>query len=172
MKTYRDRLAVDELSVDVRPGRVRGFLGPNGAGKSTTLRLVLGLDHPDRGTASICGRPYRELRHPLRVVGAHVDGRAVHPSRTARAHLLGLARYSRIPLRRVDQVCELAGIAAVTPTRVGRLSLGMSQRLGIAAALLGDPAVVLLDEPFNGSDVDGVRLVRPDSCSSPATRTT
>jgi len=160
VKTYGDRLAVDELSVDIRPGRVTGFLGPNGAGKSTTLRLVLGLDHPERGTARVCGRPYGELRDPLRVVGAHLDGRAVHSGRTARAHLLGLARYSRIPTERVDQVCELAGIAAVARMRVGRFSLGMTQRLGVAAALLGDPAVVLLDEPFNGLDADGVRWVR------------
>ncbi len=160
VKTYGDRRAVDELSVDVRPGRVTGFLGPNGAGKSTTLRLLLGLDHPDRGSAHIFGRPYSELPDPLRVVGAHLDGRAVHPGRTARAHLLGLARYNRIPSVRVDEVCELAGIAGVARTRVGRYSLGMAQRLGIAAALLGDPAVVLLDEPFNGLDADGVRWVR------------
>jgi len=160
VKTYGDRLAVDDLTVDVRPGLVTGFLGPNGAGKSTTLRLLLGLDHPDRGTARVCGTPYRDLRRPLHVVGAHLDGRAVHPGRTARAHLLGLARYNRIQTERVDQVCELAGITAVARTRVGRFSLGMSQRLGIAAALLGDPAVVLLDEPFNGLDADGVRWVR------------
>jgi ABC-2 type transport system ATP-binding protein len=151
---------VDDVTAQVHPGRVTGFLGPNGAGKSTTLRLVLGLDRPDSGIALIDGRQYRDLRDPLRAVGAHLDGRSAHPGRTARAHLIGLARYHRIPVSRVETVCELAGIAQITRVRVGKFSLGMTQRLGIASALLGDPAVLLLDEPFNGLDIDGVRWVR------------
>jgi ABC-2 type transport system ATP-binding protein len=159
-KSYGPQRAVDGLTVRIRPGRVTGFLGPNGAGKSTTMRLILGLDHPDRGVALVGGEQYRELRDPLRAVGAHLDGRSAHPGRTARAHLVGLARYHRIPVARVATVCEIAGIARVARMRVGQFSLGMTQRLGIATALLGDPEVLMLDEPFNGLDIDGVRWVR------------
>lgn len=159
-KTYGSRRAVDDLTVTIQPGRVTGFLGPNGAGKSTTLRVILGLDRPDGGTATVNGVPYQQLEQPLRTVGAHLDGRSAHPGRTARAHLLALARYNRIPASRVDEVCAAAGITEVARSRVGRFSLGMTQRLGIAAALLGDPSVLLLDEPFNGLDADGVHWIR------------
>lgn len=159
-KRYGDTTAVDDLTLTVHPGRVTAFLGPNGAGKSTTIRLLLGLDHPTSGRALVCGRPYRDHRQPLRVVGAHLDGRAVHPGRSARQHLLAMARVNAIPARRVDEVLEGVGIAAVARRRAGRFSLGMAQRLGLAAALLGDPEVLVLDEPVNGLDTDGVRWVR------------
>ncbi len=159
-KRYGDVVAVDDLTVSVAPGRVTGFLGPNGAGKSTTLRLVLGLDHPTAGRALVGGRRYAEIHEPLRVVGAHLDRRTTHPGRSARAHLAALARANRIGAARVDEVLELVGIAAVARRRAGGYSLGMAQRLGIAAALLGDPAVLVLDEPVNGLDADGVRWIR------------
>ena len=159
-KRYGATTAVDDLSLAVRPGKVTGFLGPNGAGKSTSMRVLLGLDHPTAGRALIGGRPYRSLRDPLRVVGAHLDGRGVHPGRSARQHLLALARVNGIPARRVDEVLEVVGIAKVARRRAGGFSLGMGQRLGIAAALLGDPEVLVLDEPVNGLDTDGVRWVR------------
>jgi len=159
-KRYGHKLAVDQLSVQIRPGRVTGFLGPNGAGKSTTLRLILGLDAPTGGSATVNGRPYRQLPAPLREVGALLDTRAVHGGRTAHDHLLCLARSNRIPRQRVGLVLELAGLANVADTRVKGFSLGMGQRLGIAAALLGDPGVLILDEPVNGLDTDGIRWIR------------
>ncbi|MFI0169243.1 ATP-binding cassette domain-containing protein [Streptomyces sp. NPDC017095] len=159
-KEYGGRRAVDGLTFTVRPGRVTGFLGPNGAGKSTTFRLVLGLDRPTAGTATVGGRPYAALRDPLRRVGALLDAGAAHGSRTARDHLLALAASNRLPARRVDTVLEETGLAAVARRRVRTYSLGMRQRLGIAAALLGDPEVVLLDEPANGLDPEGIVWIR------------
>ncbi|MEU1402933.1 ATP-binding cassette domain-containing protein [Streptomyces sp. NPDC005728] len=159
-KEYGSRRAVDQLTFSVRPGRVTGFLGPNGAGKSTTMRLVLGLDRPTSGTATIGGRAYAELREPLRQVGALLDARAAHGSRTARDHLRALAASNRIPVRRVDAVLEETGLSAVARRRVNTYSLGMRQRLGIAAALLGDPEVILLDEPANGLDPEGIVWIR------------
>lgn len=159
-KRYGDTLAVDRLELTVAAGEVTGFLGPNGSGKSTTMRMILGLDRPTSGQALIDGRRYDELVEPLRSVGALVDAGALHPGRTARAHLLGLARYNGIAVRRVDEVLGLVGLAEVAHRRAGTYSLGMCQRLGIAAALLGDPGVLLFDEPVNGLDTDGVRWVR------------
>ncbi|GAB2809984.1 ATP-binding cassette domain-containing protein [Actinocorallia aurea] len=159
-KRYGDVTAVDGLSARIEPGLVTGFLGPNGAGKSTTMRMVLGLDSPTRGSALVNGRPYRELKWPLREVGALLDARAVHPGRSGRNHLLALARSGGLPASRVDEVLETVGLAKAARRRAGTYSLGMSQRLGIAAALLGDPAVLLFDEPVNGLDPDGVRWVR------------
>ncbi|MGI5118308.1 ABC transporter ATP-binding protein [Marinactinospora thermotolerans] len=159
-KRYGDRIAVDGLTCEIASGRVTGVLGPNGAGKSTTMRMLLGLDAPSAGRALIDGRPYAALRHPLREVGALLDARAVHPGLTARAHLLALARGNGIAARRVEEVLETVGLARVARRRVGTFSLGMSQRLGIAGALLGDPRVLVLDEPVNGLDPDGVRWIR------------
>ncbi|MGW1916995.1 ABC transporter ATP-binding protein [Streptomyces sp. NPDC002076] len=159
-KEYGTRRAVDHLTFTVRPGRVTGFLGPNGAGKSTTMRLVLGLDRPTFGTATVGGRPYATLTEPLRHVGALLDAQAAHGSRTGRDHLRALATSNRIPLRRVDEVLEEAGLAPAARRRVKTYSLGMRQRLGIAAALLGDPEVVLLDEPSNGLDPEGIVWIR------------
>ncbi|WP_298805129.1 ABC transporter ATP-binding protein [uncultured Pseudokineococcus sp.] len=159
-KRYGAKTAVDDLSFTVRPGSVTGFLGPNGAGKSTTMRLLLGLDRPTSGEALVGGKRYHEHRAPLREVGALLEARAVHPGRSARAHLLALARTEGIPARRVDEVIELVGLTGVARKRVGGFSLGMGQRLGIATALLGDPAVVMLDEPVNGLDPDGVLWIR------------
>ncbi len=159
-KEYGARRAVDGLGFSVRPGRVTGFLGPNGAGKSTTMRLVLGLDRPTSGTATIGGRAYAALREPLRRVGALLDAGAAHRSRTARDHLRALAASNRIPGARVDAVLEQTGLAEVARRRVGTYSLGMRQRLGIAAALLGDPGVILLDEPANGLDPEGIVWIR------------
>ncbi|MFD6294401.1 ABC transporter ATP-binding protein [Streptomyces sp. NPDC060235] len=159
-KEYGGRRAVDHLTFSVLPGRVTGFLGPNGAGKSTTMRLVLGLDRPTSGTATVGGRVYASLDEPLRQVGALLDAGAAHGSRTARDHLRALAATNRIPGRRVDEVLEEAGLASVARRRVRTYSLGMRQRLGIAAALLGDPPVVLLDEPSNGLDPEGIIWIR------------
>ncbi|MGX1675087.1 ABC transporter ATP-binding protein [Streptomyces sp. NPDC055400] len=159
-KEYGTTRAVDRLTFSIGPGRVTGFLGPNGAGKSTTMRLVLGLDRPTSGTATLGGRPYATLGEPLREVGALLDAQAAHGSRTARDHLRALAASHRIPVRRVDEVMELAGIAAVAGRRIKTFSLGMRQRLGIAAALLGDPRVVMLDEPSNGLDPEGIIWIR------------
>ena len=159
-KRYGTTLAVDELSFDVQPGVVTGFLGPNGSGKSTTMRMILGQDVPDAGRATIGGRPYASLRWPLREVGAVLDAKAFHPGRSARAHLTALAASNAIPRRRVGEVLEQVGLASVASRRAGTFSLGMAQRLGIAAVLLGDPGVLLLDEPVNGLDPEGVRWIR------------
>jgi ABC-2 type transport system ATP-binding protein len=159
-KRYGATVAVDGLSFDVRPGVVTGFLGPNGSGKSTTMRLLLGLDAPDAGQARINGHRYRELAWPLREVGALLEARAFHPGRTARAHLAALAAGNGIPRSRVEEVLGMVGLAEAAGRRAGRFSLGMGQRLGIAAALLGDPGVLLLDEPVNGLDPEGIRWIR------------
>jgi ABC-2 type transport system ATP-binding protein len=159
-KEYGGRRVVDRLTFSVRPGRVTGLLGPNGAGKSTTLRLVLGLDRPTSGTAVIGGRAYAELRDPLRRVGALLDAGAAHGSRTAHDHLRALAVSNRIPVGRVGTVLEETGLATVARRRVKTYSLGMRQRLGLAAALLGEPEVVLLDEPANGLDPEGIVWIR------------
>ncbi|MGV9943321.1 ABC transporter ATP-binding protein [Streptomyces sp. NPDC003401] len=159
-KEFGPRRAVDRLTFRVLPGRVTGFLGPNGAGKSTTLRLVLGLDRPTSGTATLGGRPYPTLPEPLRHVGALLDVGAPHGSRTGRDHLRALAASNRVPVRRVDEVLEETGLAPAARRRVRTYSLGMRQRLGIAAALLGDPGVVLLDEPSNGLDPEGIVWIR------------
>jgi ABC-2 type transport system ATP-binding protein len=159
-KRYGDKLAVDHLSFRVEPGRVTGFLGPNGAGKSTTMRLVLGLDRPATGRATINGRRYAELVQPLRTVGALLEARAMHPGRSARNHLLFLAQTQGLPSRRADEVLDLVGLRDVARKRTRGYSLGMSQRVGIAAALLGDPSVLLLDEPVNGLDPEGILWVR------------
>ncbi|MFH8467203.1 ABC transporter ATP-binding protein [Streptomyces sp. NPDC017991] len=159
-KEYGTTRAVDRLTFRVEPGRVTGFLGPNGAGKSTTMRLVLGLDRPTSGTATIGGQAYARLEEPLRHVGALLDARAAHGSRTARDHLRALAASNRLPETRVDEVLAEAGLASVARRRVKTYSLGMRQRLGIAAALLGDPPVVLLDEPSNGLDPEGIIWIR------------
>ncbi|MFH9042294.1 ABC transporter ATP-binding protein [Streptomyces sp. NPDC017966] len=159
-KEYGPRRAVDHLSFRVLPGRVTGFLGPNGAGKSTTMRLVLGLDHPTSGSATLGGRAYATLQDPLRHVGALLDAQAAHGSRTGRDHLRVLAASHRIPDRRVDEVLEETGLGPAGRRRVRTYSLGMRQRLGIAAALLGDPEVVMLDEPSNGLDPEGIVWIR------------
>ena len=159
-KRYGSRVAVDGLTVRIEPGRVTGFLGPNGSGKTTTMRCVLGLARPTAGTARVLGRPYRELTEPMRRVGALIDPHARHPGRSAYRHLLALAQSNRLPAARVDEVIELVGLESVADDRVRGFSLGMGQRLGIAAALLGDPDVLLLDEPVNGLDPEGIRWVR------------
>ncbi|MDO0937746.1 ATP-binding cassette domain-containing protein [Streptomyces sp. DG2A-72] len=159
-KRYGDRAAVDHLTFTVHPGRVTGFLGPNGAGKSTTMRLVLGLDTPTSGTVTVAGRPYAELPAPLRTVGSLLDAKGVHGGRTAHHHLAGLAASNNLPRRRVAEVLDLTGLSNVAGQRVKGFSLGMAQRLGIAAALLGDPEVLLLDEPVNGLDTEGIRWIR------------
>ena len=159
-KRYGDTVAVDDVTFEVRPGVVTGFLGPNGAGKSTTMRMILGLDHPTRGRALIGGHEYRSFDQPLRHVGAVLDSDAFHPSRGARSHLRVAARSNGLPEARIDAVLEQVGLAAVARRRVRTFSLGMRQRLGIAAALLGDPGTLLFDEPVNGLDADGVRWVR------------
>jgi len=159
-KRYQDTTAVDDLDFEVRPGVVTGFLGPNGSGKSTTMRVILGLDLPTKGRATVKGKRYAELRDPLHEGGALLDAKAIHPGRTARNHLRALAASNRIPYSRVDEVLEFAGIASVAHKKVGNFSLGMSQRLGIAAALLGDPEVLIFDEPVNGLDPEGIRWIR------------
>ena len=159
-KRYGSTTAVEDLSFTVRPGHVTGFLGPNGAGKSTTLRLMLGLDAPTSGTATISGQPFRSRRCGLRDAGALLDATAVPAGRSAVAHLAALARSNGLPAARVGAVLEEVGLAAVARRRVGGFSLGMKQRLGIAAALLGDPGVLIFDEPVNGLDPEGVRWVR------------
>jgi ABC-2 type transport system ATP-binding protein len=159
-KRYGRTLAVNNLSFTVQPGRVTGFLGPNGAGKSTTMRMILGLDKPDAGHVLINGQPYGSLHQPLRTVGALLDAKWVHPNRSAKAHLHWLARSNNIPTTRIDDVLDLVGLTAVANRRAGSFSLGMSQRLGIAAALLGDPQVLLFDEPVNGLDPEGILWIR------------
>ncbi|KAA2251442.1 ABC transporter ATP-binding protein [Solihabitans fulvus] len=159
-KHYGKTVAVDNLSFTVRPGQVTGFLGPNGAGKSTTMRMILGLDNPTGGQVLIDGKRYRQLHRPLRTVGALLDAKWVHPNRSARSHLRWMARSNGIADRRVDEVLELVGLTAVAKRNAGGFSLGMSQRLGIAAALLGDPSVLLFDEPVNGLDPEGILWIR------------
>jgi ABC-2 type transport system ATP-binding protein len=159
-KRYERTLAVDDLSFTVRPGLVTGFLGPNGAGKTTTMRLVLGLDRPTAGTVTIDGRPHRQAASPMREVGALIDARAAHGGRSARNHLLCLAQTNGISPRRVDEVLGIVGLSDVAGKRSKGFSLGMSQRLGIAAALLGDPRVLMFDEPVNGLDPEGILWIR------------
>jgi ABC-2 type transport system ATP-binding protein len=159
-KRYGSTLAVDDLTFDVPAGQVTGFLGPNGAGKSTTMRLIMDLDAPDAGQARIGGRRYRDLPWPLREVGALLEARTFHPGRSAFHHLLALAQTNDIPRARIGEVLDLAGLTKVARKRAGTFSLGMAQRLGIATALLGDPAVLLLDEPVNGLDPDGIIWMR------------
>jgi ABC-2 type transport system ATP-binding protein len=159
-KKYGAKVAVDRIDLTVRPGRVTGFLGPNGAGKSTTMRMILGLDRPDAGNVTVNGRRYVDSPAPLREVGALLEARAVHPGRSARNHLRWLAASNGIPSSRVDEVLGLVGLESVAGKRAGSFSLGMGQRLGIAVALLGDPPVVVLDEPVNGLDPEGIRWVR------------
>ncbi|WP_433660207.1 ABC transporter ATP-binding protein [Nocardia sp. CA-128927] len=159
-KHYGQTVAVQDLSFTVRPGQVTGFLGPNGAGKSTTMRMILGLDKPTAGTALIQGKPYRELDHPLRTVGALLDAKWVHPNRSARAHLEWMAASNDIAKSRVEEVLRLVGLSEVAGKTAGGFSLGMSQRLGLAGALLGDPQVLLFDEPVNGLDPEGILWIR------------
>ena len=159
-KVYGGKAAVDHLSFTVEPGRVTGFLGPNGAGKSTTMRLILGLDRPQSGYALINGRRYRDLKDPLHTVGALLEAKSVHPGRSARNHLLFLAQTQAIPASRVEEVLALVGLQDVADKRAGGFSLGMSQRLGVAVAMLGNPEILLLDEPVNGLDPEGVLWIR------------
>src|SRR6202522_3127069 len=159
-KHYGRTVAVQDLSFTVRPGVVTGFLGPNGAGKSTTMRMIMGLDGPTAGDVKVNGRHYHDLPWPLHEVGALLEAKAIHPGRSARAHLQMLAEASHIPRSRIDEVLDLVGLTSVASQRAGKFSLGMGQRLGIAAALLGDPEVLLFDEPVNGLDPDGIRWVR------------
>jgi ABC-2 type transport system ATP-binding protein len=159
-KDYGEKRAVDDLTFTVRPGIVTGFLGPNGSGKSTTMRLVLGLDAPTAGTVTVNGKRYREHGAPLHEVGAVLEARSVHPGRSAYNHLLALAQTHGIPRRRVDELIELVGLEEVARKRAGSFSLGMGQRLGLAAALLGDPSTLLLDEPVNGLDPEGIHWIR------------
>jgi ABC-2 type transport system ATP-binding protein len=159
-KRYGDKTAVHDLSFTVRPGIVTGFLGPNGAGKSTTMRMILGLDAPTSGQVTVNGKLYRDHRAPLREVGAMLEARAIHTGRSARNHLLAMAATTGIGRRRVDEVIDLVGLHEVADRRAGQFSLGMGQRLGIASALLGDPATVMLDEPVNGLDPEGILWIR------------
>lgn len=159
-KRYGAKLALDDVSFDIEPGLVTGFLGPNGAGKSTSMRLMVGLDRPTSGTVTVAGKPFAEHDAPLTVAGVLLDAKGVHPGRSARSHLRALAATHGIGMRRVDQVLDMTGLTDVANKRVGGFSLGMGQRLGIAAALLGDPQVLILDEPVNGLDPDGVLWVR------------
>jgi ABC-2 type transport system ATP-binding protein len=159
-KHYGDKHAVEKLSFTVRPGVVTGFLGPNGSGKSTTMRMIMGLDAPTAGDVTVKGKHFKNLQWPLREVGALLEAKAIHPGRSARAHLTMLAQTNHIPSARVDELLDLVGLTPVAGKRVGKFSLGMGQRLGIAAALLGDPEILLFDEPVNGLDPDGIRWVR------------
>ena len=159
-RRYGDTLAVDDLSFRVEPGRITGFLGPNGAGKTTTMRLILGLDQPTAGEVTIGGKPFRSSAAPMREVGALLDAGAVHGGRSAYHHLLCLAQAGNLPRRRVDEVLELVGLTSVAGKRAKGFSLGMGQRLGIAATLLGDPAILMFDEPVNGLDPEGILWIR------------
>jgi ABC-2 type transport system ATP-binding protein len=159
-KRYGATVAVDKLSFKVNSGRVTGFLGPNGAGKSTTMRMILGLDTPNAGNVRIDGKDYREIYHPLRTVGALLDANWRHPGRSARNHLRWMATSNKIPLKRVDEVLSIVGLTSVAKKKAGGFSLGMLQRLGIATALLGDPQVLLFDEPVNGLDPEGILWIR------------
>ena len=160
IKRYGRTAAVDDLTFAVKAGEVTGFLGPNGAGKSTTMRLIMGLETPDEGRALLDGRPYRDLAVPLREVGAHLDAKAFHPGLSAEQHLVALAQANAIDRSRVAAVLDVVGLASVAHRRAGTFSLGMAQRLGIAAALLGDPQTLLFDEPMNGLDPEGIRWAR------------
>jgi len=160
VKRYGSTVAVNDLSFFIRPGLVTGFLGPNGAGKTTTMRMILGLDAPTQGSVTVGGRSYRDLPTPMREVGALLDAKALHGGRRARDHLRCLAQSNGIPRRRVDEVLRIVGLEDVARRRAKSLSLGMSQRLGVASALLGDPAVLIFDEPVNGLDPDGIHWVR------------
>lgn len=159
-KRYGEKVAVDDLTFSVKPGIVTGFLGPNGAGKSTTMRVILGLDRPTAGTATIHGKPYHDLPAPLHQVGALLEARAIHTGRSAYNHLVAMAQTHGIGRKRVQEVIEIVGLSDVARKRAGGFSLGMGQRLGIAAALLGDPATLILDEPANGLDPEGIRWIR------------
>ena len=159
-KRYGDTLAVDDLSFSVAPGKITGFLGPNGAGKTTTMRLILGLDRPTSGSVTIGGKPFGQLAYPMREVGALLDAKAVHGGRSAYSHLLCLAQTNTLPARRVGEVLELVGLGTVARKRSKGFSLGMGQRLGIAGALLGDPAILMFDEPVNGLDPEGILWIR------------
>ena len=159
-KRYGPTVAVDGLTFEVKPGTVTGFLGPNGSGKSTTMRMIIGLDEPDAGQAWIGGRGYRELGWPLRRVGSLLEATAFHPGQSARTHLAALAASNGLPARRVDEVLDIVGLTQAARRRAGKYSLGMAQRLGIATALLGDPEVLILDEPVNGLDPEGIRWLR------------
>ncbi|TCO59629.1 ATP-binding cassette domain-containing protein [Actinocrispum wychmicini] len=159
-KNYGAKVAVDDLSFTVRSGQVTGFLGPNGAGKTTTMRMILGLDTPSAGIATVRGKRYVDLPRPMRTLGALIDAKAVHPSRTAYNHLLCLAQSNGLPKRRVAEVLGIVGLDEVAGKRAGKFSLGMSQRLGIAGTLLGDPEVLMFDEPVNGLDPEGIRWIR------------
>ncbi len=159
-KRFGATVAVDDLSFKVEPGQVTGFLGPNGAGKSTTMRMILGLDRPTAGVALVDGKPYQQLDHPLHIVGALLDAKWVHPNRSARAHLRWLAASNDLPFTRVEEVLRLVGLAEAADKKAGGFSLGMSQRLGLAAALLGDPQILLFDEPVNGLDPEGILWIR------------
>jgi ABC-2 type transport system ATP-binding protein len=159
-KRYGQKVAVNDLTFGIEPGKVTGFLGPNGAGKTTTMRLILGLDYPDAGTVSVDGQPYRDLAYPMREVGALLDAKAVHGGRSAYNHLLCLAQTNNLPTRRVAEALELVGLSEVARKRSKGFSLGMSQRLGIAATLLGDPKVLMFDEPVNGLDPEGILWIR------------
>jgi ABC-2 type transport system ATP-binding protein len=159
-KAYEDTLAVDHLDFQVVEGKVTGFLGPNGAGKSTTMRMIMGLDHPSEGSVLINGQRFSDLKNPLRTIGALLEAKAYHPGRTARNHLLALATTNHISKQRVDDVLDLVGLTSVANRRAGTFSLGMGQRLGIAAALLGDAPLLLFDEPVNGLDPEGILWIR------------
>jgi ABC-2 type transport system ATP-binding protein len=159
-KRFADTLAVDQLSFTVQPGRITGFLGPNGAGKTTTMRMILGLDQPTRGTVTVNGKQFQQSRHPMREVGALLDAKAVHGGRSAYNHLLCLAQTNGLPRRRVGEALEMVGLTGVAGKRSRGFSLGMGQRLGIAAALLGDPAILMFDEPVNGLDPEGIMWIR------------
>src|SRR5215468_1843086 len=159
-KRYGETVAVDDLSFTVEPGRITGFLGPNGAGKTTTMRLILGLDRPTAGRVTINGKPFDEVEQPMRQVGALLDAKAVHGGRSAYNHLLCVAQSNNLPRRRVDEVLGLVGLSAVAKKRSKGFSLGMSQRLGIAATMLGDPKVLMFDEPVNGLDPEGILWIR------------
>jgi ABC-2 type transport system ATP-binding protein len=159
-KRYGAKVAVDGLTFDIRPGKVTGFLGPNGSGKSTTMRMIMGLDLPNAGSVTVNGRAFGDLAWPLREVGALLEAKAIHPGRSARAHLWMLAQTNNLPKARVEEVLDVVGLTDVADRRAGKFSLGMGQRLGIAAALLGDPEILLFDEPVNGLDPDGIRWVR------------
>ena len=159
-KQYGKTKAVDDLSFEVRTGVITGFLGPNGSGKSTTMRMIMGLDRPTAGKAFVNGKKYQDLKWPLREVGALLEAKSIHPGRSARSHLVALAQTNSIPKARVEEVLDLVGLSQVASRKAGKFSLGMNQRLGIASALLGDPGVLLFDEPINGLDPEGIRWVR------------